>query len=230
MSETPQPSRRALLTALLAGGAAAAGFFLWMTWIGSGAYSRDPRLNRAALAVVGGQSRRSRQAVVRTPSGPVALPVTPRFERRRGVRLALEVARLRRTRAAEAPLLRSRMEEYLKIETRRAQVVLCALGLPGVAAPGTRRNVSDTPCRLVRQRVAAAFGSPAGMDRAAGTLERHAALVPAQARAVISMWGAVTLLEAGEEALPVVRAMAADAPEAARLLRRGIRRDGSAGN
>jgi hypothetical protein len=61
-------------------------------------------------------------------------------------------------------------------------------------------QISALQCWLCRRIVSRAFHSGADRDRAATALQRHAALAPTQAEAVLGMRGAQKLLESGPDA------------------------------
>jgi len=146
-------------------------------------YSDDPRLNRAARAVVDGADSAGAPIVLQGRRPAVLRPLEAYLDRERAVRLAVELERLRR-RALEARATqadpqarmrqvadvsvqaRDRLASFLKVDGRRAQLLLYAGGWPwvGIRAedgqPGEPPLAAMTPAQvrgcleLARQAVA----------------------------------------------------------------------------
>ena len=115
-------------------------------------YSEDPRLDRAARAVVTVRPARSGNLSVQGKGGVFAVPVGLQFDRRRAVELAIELERIRRRfeagaagegvsgagtgkrpadRAADAYLTaEEEVGNFLAVDGDRAQLLLYALGWP----------------------------------------------------------------------------------------------------
>lgn len=103
-------------------------------------YSWNPRINRAARAVVAGVDRPTGQVTAKGPRGVVTLPARPRLDRLNAVELALELERLHPaepTSSADATAalastvyMTERLRRFLKTDDTGALLVLYGLGWP----------------------------------------------------------------------------------------------------
>jgi hypothetical protein len=132
-------------------------------------YSDDPRLDRAARAIVTVRPVRKGSVAVQGAGGAVAVPMGLQFDRRRAVLLAVELERARRgveagadgrsasgagksARAAERPddeaadayvSAEEEVGNFLAVDGERAQPLLYALGWPWVGQDARRVSVPD---------------------------------------------------------------------------------------
>jgi len=167
----PRVSQDAVIAVLLVAIIATAGWLLL-----HGRHSWDPRINRAAHAVVAGVGEPTRYVAAQGPQGVVTLPARPRFDRAHAIGLALELDRLRpadaETAAASTVYMRERIGRFLKTDRTGALLVLYGLDWPwmgadpvlpeegGPASPPISAPLAEIPGERLEQMMTLAEEAP----------------------------------------------------------------------
>ena len=166
MSESPTqkpPSGRRLwvLLAVIVVGVAS-GAVAGRLLLGGTRYSSDPRLDRAARAVVARADVKGRTVVVQGRAGVVLPPLEAYLDRERALRLGIESGRLRRQAldalraggdpqkaslqvAALSVFARGRLAGYLKVDDEHAQLLLYAMDWPWVGLKAEDWRPAELP-------------------------------------------------------------------------------------
>ncbi len=205
----PPAERKGAWAAWLCGALCAVGLALGFDWLNTGKrYSSDPRLNRAAHALV----REGARQRMRARAGAVGLPLDPHFSREEAIRFAVGLAGLRPLSGGQADAAGARLASYLKVGRTPSRIVLCGLGLTG---EDSGEDGGAVRCETLRRALALAFDSARGAEQAADALAMHAGLAPVQAEAVLAMRAALMLLGAGPAGGEALDALSRDHPRLA---------------
>jgi hypothetical protein len=220
------------------------GLFGAALFVGYGLTSRRGPLERAAAVIMIADSA-PRTVVAPGDAPPVALPVSPVFNRAMLVSVAVDA---RMAVYSESDLTEA-FGAVLKVDAHRALCVVRALGLgepvaevPDVLMEAARPlqswesgknslmagyglssdRAEQVRAEVCREAVVHAFDADEKMSHAREVLGRFVALVPAQIDAVLTMAAAIRLVDSGREACRQIRRIAREYPERASPLAEAV--------